>query len=434
MYRDLQFFNQPILKKWLQSSNLFLVCYISFAAFVTYSCMYGFRKPYTVGLYNHQTFMGISYKVCLVIAQVLGYMFSKFYGIKFISSMNPSNRSRYILIAIFIAWLSLFLFALTPAPYNIFWLFINGLPLGIIFGLVFGFLEGRRTTEIMGAFLAVSFIFSSGLAKSVGKYLLIQIHVTENWMPFIAGSIFVLPLLISVFLLQLTPPPTDVDIQHRTVRNPMTKEERNSFLKLFGKTIIPVVISYAIFTIVRDFTEDFANELWIETGYQNKINIFAQLSTFVSIIVLIIISSFFLIKDNFKAFSVTHLLVIFGIVVSVTATILFNLKIINALIWMTTATTGLYLSYLPFNCMYFERFLSAHRVKGNVGFLMYIADSFGYLGTVIVLLIKEFVHLKTTWVHLFSILFYFAGFIGIFLIFNALVQHQKLFKQEKIVL
>ena len=83
------------------------------------------------------------------------------------------------------------------------------------------------------------------------------------------------------------------------------KEERNSFLKLFGKTIIPVVISYAIFTIVRDFTEDFANELWIETGYQNKINIFAQLSTFVSIIVLIIISSFFLIKDNFKAFSVS---------------------------------------------------------------------------------------------------------------------------------
>jgi len=394
--------------------------------------MYGFRKPYTVGLYDHQTFMGISYKVCLVIAQVLGYMCSKFFGIKFISSMNPSYRVKYILIAILISWISLLFFAITPSPYNIGWMFINGLPLGIIFGLVFGFLEGRRTTEIMGAFLAVSFIFSSGLAKSVGKYLLLQLHVTENWMPFIAGGIFILPLLISVFLLQQTPPPTDLDIQHRTIRNPMTKEERNSFLKLFGKTLIPAVISYAIFTIVRDFTEDFANELWIETGYQNKINIFAELSTLVSIIVLIIISSFFLIKDNFKAFSITHILIIFGIIVSVSATILFNLKIINPVIWMGAATTGLYLSYLPFNCLYFERFLSSHKVKGNVGFLMYIADSFGYLGTVVVLLIKEFVQLKISWVHFFSMLFYFAGLIGFFLIFNALLQHQKLFKQEKI--
>src|SRR5882762_9460266 len=160
-------------------SPVVLVICISLYAFVIYSCMYGFRKPYTAATFSNIFFLGISYKVCLVIAQVLGYMCSKFYGIKFISGMKPEHRAAYIVVSIGIAWLSLLLFAIIPPPYNIICMFINGLPLGMVWGLVFGFLEGRRTTEIMGAVLATSFIFASGLAKTVGKWLLLDLNFSE---------------------------------------------------------------------------------------------------------------------------------------------------------------------------------------------------------------------------------------------------------------
>ncbi len=173
-----------LFTKGLRSSPLFLVGYLSFCAFVIYTSMYGFRKPYTVGTFDNQSFLGISYKVCLVIAQVLGYMCSKFYGIRFISGMQPHQRAGYLIFFIGIAWLSLFLFAVIPAPYNILCMFINGLPLGMVFGLVFGYLEGRTTTEIMGAFLATSFIFASGFAKSIGKWLILDFHISDWWMPF----------------------------------------------------------------------------------------------------------------------------------------------------------------------------------------------------------------------------------------------------------
>ncbi len=62
--------------------------------------MYGFRKPYTVGTYNNIFFLGISYKVCLVIAQVLGYMCSKFYGIKFIAEMKPEKEPHIFCIVL----------------------------------------------------------------------------------------------------------------------------------------------------------------------------------------------------------------------------------------------------------------------------------------------------------------------------------------------
>jgi hypothetical protein len=60
--------------------------------------------------------------------------------------------------------------------------------------------------------------------------------------------------------------------------------------------------------------------------------------------------------------------------------------------------------------------LATFKVQGNVGFVMYIADAFGYLGTVFVLLLKEFVTIKYSWVHFFSLLFYVFAAIGMILI------------------
>ena len=318
----------------MKSSPAVLLLVVSFAAFVVYTGMYGFRKPFTVGLYDSWTFLGISYKVCLVIAQVIGYMLSKFIGIRVIASMNPKFRIQGILICILSAWFALLLFAIVPAPYNIICMFLNGLPLGMVFGLVFGFLEGRKTTEIMGAFLASSIIFASGLAKTVGKWLLINIDIHEFWMPFVAGSIFLVPLLVALWLLKHTPVPNESDIIHRSERVPMNKEDRLKFVLKFGWLLLPVVISYMLFTIVRDFCEDFANELWAETGYVSDAGIFVQSSTIITILVLVIIASFFRIQSNFKAFIYAHVLVIAGLIMSLLSTILFNQHVISPFYWM----------------------------------------------------------------------------------------------------
>jgi hypothetical protein len=65
---------------------------------------------------------------------------------------------------------ALFLFGLTPAPLNFVWLFCNGLLLGMVFGLVLGFLEGRRQTEAVAAGLCISFVVADGVTKSAGRF------------------------------------------------------------------------------------------------------------------------------------------------------------------------------------------------------------------------------------------------------------------------
>src|SRR6267154_5602214 len=95
------------LTTWLQRSPPWaFILYVSLSSFVVYTCMYEFRKPYTAASFDGIYLFGISYKVVLVISQVIGYMLSKFYGIRVIASMQPSKRAGFIIRLILTAWCS----------------------------------------------------------------------------------------------------------------------------------------------------------------------------------------------------------------------------------------------------------------------------------------------------------------------------------------
>lgn len=366
------------------------------AAFGTYTCMYAFRKAFAAGTYSGQQYFHIDYKVWLVIAQVLGYTFSKFYGIRFIAEVKAKNRAKSILILIGISWLALLGFALIPAPFNIVMLFVNGFPLGMIWGLVFGYLEGRRSTEFLAAVMSISLIFASGFVKTTGRSLISGFHVNEYFMPFLTGALFVIPLLLFVLFLELMPPPTPQDEQLRAKREPMSAAERKSFLIRFLPGIILTIIIYVMLTVMRDIRDNFEVEIWAELGVKGSA-IYTHIDSIISVIVLTAISLLILVKNNRFAFTLIHLLIIGGCILVGLSTFLFEMKLVSPISWMTMAGLGLYLGYVPYNAIFFERMIASFNYKSNVGFVMYIADAMGYLGSISILLVKEFGKPDISW-------------------------------------
>jgi len=84
---------------WLSSQNRAIsTLYLSLAAFLTYACMYGLRKPFTVAEFNGIAVWGMDFKALLIISQVVGYALSKFIGIKVISEMKRNSRAISIII------------------------------------------------------------------------------------------------------------------------------------------------------------------------------------------------------------------------------------------------------------------------------------------------------------------------------------------------
>lgn len=381
------------------------------AAFGAYTAMYSFRKGFTAGTFHGEQYFHVDYKVWLVIAQVIGYTMSKFYGIKFIAELRPEQRTKSILGLIGVAWLALLLFAVIPAPYNIICLFINGFPLGMIWGLVFSYLEGRKSTEFMAAVLSISLIFASGFIKTVARTLRDSFHISEYSMPFITGAIFVIPLVFFVFCLELMPPPTPEDVQQRTRRMPMNGAERQQFLQRFLPGIILTLVIYVLLTIMRDVRDNFEVEIWASLG--NKDNtIYTKIDTIISIIVLVAMSLLILVKKNIKAFSIIHIMIIGGCLLIGLGTVLFNLNLISPITWMTMAGLGLYLGYVPYNAIFFERMIATFHYRSNVGFLIYVADSIGYLGSVTILLVKELGRPSISWATFFKEGVLIVGVIG----------------------
>ncbi|WP_113922968.1 DUF5690 family protein [Cognataquiflexum aquatile] len=390
-----------VSKKLAQSSNFSMSLFAAVMAFLTYSSMYAFRKPFASATFEGELFMGMDLKVWLILAQTFGYMASKFYGIKMISELKPERRAVLILTLIGISWMGLLGFAVLPEPFNILCFLVNGFPLGLIWGLVFNYLEGRKFTEMMGSILAVSFVFSSGLVKTIGKYLMDEWHVSELWMPFWTGGIFMPLLVISVILLNQTPPPNHEDVALRSVRTPMSKKERVDFFNAFKPGIIILVLVYVVLTALRDIRDNFAVEIWETMGINVNHVLLTQTEIPITLILLVMMALLVLVKNNQKALFLYHWIIISGLVLAVGATILLQMGVIPPFLWVVLTGTGIYMGYIPFNCLLFDRLIASFKSAGNVGFLMYLADSFGYLGSVGIVTIKQFGILQDMSWHLF---------------------------------
>ena len=265
------------LHQALERANpVLFTTFAGLAGFAAYFSMYAFRKPFSVAIFGSVEgwHFALDYKIALVLAQVLGYAVSKMIGVKFIAEVAPHKRAAAIVVLIFMSWLALILFAVVPAPWNVFAMFLNGLPLGLIWGLVFGFMEGRRTSEVLGAILCASFIVSSGAVKSVGKLLMDGWHISPFWMPAAAGALFFPLLGLSVWVLSQMPAPSPQDEAARVRRAPMDSAARMRFLQRYGVGIALLVLSYVLTTAIRDFRDNFAAEIWTALGFGQAAAVF----------------------------------------------------------------------------------------------------------------------------------------------------------------
>lgn len=372
------------------------------AAFAAYFAMYAFRKPFAAATFGDTglTYFGIDYKTALLIAQVLGYALSKLIGIKVIAEFGRHGRALAILMLIGLSWLSLLLFALLPPGWGVVCLFFNGLPLGMIWGLVFSYVEGRRISELLGAVLCASFILSSGVVKSVGA-MMMQAGVSEYWMPAATGAAFLPVLLVSLLMLERMPPPDARDEAERMVRVPMHRKERADFLREHGLPMALLIMGYVLLTAIRDFRDNFAVELWTAMGFGDVASVFSQSEWPVAFIALTGLGALMLIRNNIHALLAMHGVILLGALMMGGSTLAFQAGMLSPLTWMILTGAGLYLAYTPFNAMLFDRMIAALGRAGNAGFLIYVADSSGYAGSVALLLYKSLAAPKIDWLPFF---------------------------------
>ena len=192
----------------------------------------------------------------------------------------------------------------------------------------------------------------------------------------------------------------------------MNAAQRRSFLKAYAPGLIAIVCSYILLTAFRDYRDNFAAEIWAALGYAGNAAVFSASEVPVAVISLGVMGAIILVRDNRKALLVIHGLVGGGCALVGLSTLAFQAHLITPMQWMILTGSGLYMAYNPVNAVLFDRLVAVSGRVGTAGFLIYVADSSGYLGSVGVLLWRNFGNTALDWLQFFVMGAYVTSVIG----------------------
>ena len=383
-----------MIKRWLtQTRPPLFVAYCIAAAFCTYFCMYAFRKPFGAATFEGLKFLDteINLKTAFVISQIISYTISKYLGCKFCSEIGRAHQAKALAAMIIIAQLALLGFAVLPENLKVAAIFINGIPLGMVWGLVSRYLEGRKTAELLFAGLSCSYILASSSVKTVGSWTM-QSGVTQFWMPAAVGAMFLIPFFLSVFLLNQLPPPSEEDIKSRNKRTIMDGRERAGFVRQFLVGMILLLVLYFFLTAYRDFRDTYMPEVFDAMGYASEPTLFSKADYPIAFGIMVVMALLNLAKNHRRGLLAVFAVMISGMLLMGVATVLKDMGTINGMWWMILIGFGAYLAYVPFGAVLFERVMASTKAAGTAVFAIYLCDAVGYTGSVGIQLYKDLGH------------------------------------------
>ena len=376
-------------------------------ALLSYSLVYALRKPFTAAEFDGLEVAGMDYKIVVSIIQLVGYVCAKLLGIKFISELKPECRLKFIIGSAALSEVSLLAFGLLPTPYNIFALFFNGLSLGCMWGVIFSFLEGRRTTDILASIMGVSMALSSGVAKSLGLYAMHDLGVSEFWMPALIGA-FAFPLLCLMgWMMTKFPAPTAADIAARTKRVTLDGHQRWQLFVKFMPLLLMLFGANLLLTVQRDIKEDFI--VCIIDVSQVSSWAFAYLDSIATIVLLGAFALLSAIGNHLRALCLILIFSAIGMGIIAFLGAEGAALGIPTTAWLFLQTFCIDIAYLSFQTIFFERFIACFKVKGNVGFFIITIDFVGYLGTLALLAYKEFMAPHVDWTSFYNGMSVYVG-------------------------
>lgn len=277
---------------------------------------------------------------------------------------------------------------------------LNGLSLGCMWGVIFSFIEGRKVTDMLASLLGVSMVFSSGVAKSFGLFAMNEMHVGQFWMPAVIGA-FALPLLVFMgYMLKRLPQPTEEDIALRNERVTLDGNGRKLLFRSYAPILTLLFVGNFMLLVLRDIKEDFLVNI-LDMSNQSSW-LFAQVDTIVTLVILGIFAAFIFFRSNIRALMCLMGLVIAGCLVMTYVSLNYEALDWQPVVWLFVQSLCLYIAYLTFQTIFFDRFIACFRIRGNVGFFIAIIDFIGYMGTVTLLSTKEFLNFDMEWFALYN--------------------------------
>jgi len=409
-YCDPLFLRKRLIAALATSTTPVVTTFTVICAFSAYFAIYGISVSLFAATFEGITVFGsLQLKVAFTIAQMLGYAVSKVIATFVIPTIRREQRCLALVGLAVLGEIPLVFFGMLPPIGQVIMVFLSGMPMAWLWGIMVMYLEGRRTSEVLLMGLYLSVMVASGVAKSVAAAVM-DAGISENWMPAICGSVSALLFILFIVLLDTIPDPSDEDKAIRKERRTMSPQEGRIFLRKWAPGLIVITLVYSVLTAYRNFRDYFAPELWRDLEGPNfDPSSFTKSELPVGICTAVAYSMLYFIKDDRRAFFAILGVMFLGGVVVFAATVIQVLSLISALPWMIMVGTGLFMAYIPPGAMLYDRFNGATNMPYTSVFMMYLSDICGYTATLTVLFYRNFGDANLSYVSFFHSFSYIAA-------------------------
>eukprot|EP00756_Hemistasia_phaeocysticola_P004542 Hpha_TRINITY_DN12879_c0_g1::TRINITY_DN12879_c0_g1_i1::g.23957::m.23957 len=371
--------------------------------FVTYCLVYSLRSPWRAATFPRDyELIGVDFKDALQISWTLAYFFGKSISAPILGGLPRKGRLPLLLLCAALCAAAWGGFALFPRN-NKKWedwgrigmIMLSAVPLAFFWCTLFRYLEGRDTTEVLGAWLAAAMIVGSGFAKTVGSSLQDN-GVSEETLPVVAaGGAFPL-LVLGVFWMERLPPPSIEERERKGERVRMSGAAQRLFVAEYWMGFIPVTLSSIALTGLRDFRDVFTADIWKELNDGENMPpwLFTFTEVLIAVLVLLAVAGVGMVKDNEKGFKMILSYCILGAVLLGVVQFLVDDWLWKSqagqAVWLTVSGLGIFLGYVPVSAVLYDRLIAALGVRATSVFVMSITDALGYAGSVGLLLYRNY--------------------------------------------
>jgi hypothetical protein len=390
-----------------------------FLSSITYFFTYGISSSIFAGKYNRYSIFG-NMKDAITIAQIIGYTIGKIVIYYNISKIKKECRFKFSILTIICSTIPLIIFGLLPDDSAIVMILLSSIFISFAWGSIIFYVEGKSNNELIYMLIYFGVISGSGVAKTFGDYL-INKNINEKWIPAICGVCGMNGYIIFLIILHLYNKNNILDRHNR--QSNISQEQRTQFMKKYKIGLVSTALVYGLLLGYRNYRDYYSLEILHEILGQNfKSGVYAYSEIIISVSVLFTNGLLFMIKsDRMKFYFMLYQMLIGGIIIGIS-----TIFTINSYLWIILTGFGLFVGYIPARAMLYDKLMSITHNNFSAVYLIYFADSIGYIFTIIVIIIKKY-SVEISYVDYFVILSYIvAGFSIINMIISIIFFYMKL--------
>eukprot|EP01047_Picozoa_sp_COSAG01_P069579 COSAG01_NODE_10329_length_2192_cov_1.258481_3_plen_294_part_00 len=177
---------------------------------------------------------------------------------------------------------------------------------------------------------------------------------------------------------------------------PMSGAEQRAFLQRYSFGLACHTLGYMCLTSLKDFRDSFQADIWSEV-YASPMPaaVFAWTELAIAAVVLLVLAALAAVASPAHATLWMEALMCAGAALLVAAQLgsswLFSQPgQMGGIVWSICTGTGIFLGYVPIGAMFYDRLIGALRCPGTAVFMINVSDSAGYVGTICLVLYKNY--------------------------------------------